>query len=496
VDGAARCRGQSAGRLSFARSFGDDKAARLFYGIPHDLLSVGGYASWRVGGLVSIFAAMWGMLAAVRALRAEEDAGRAELVLAGVIGRGGMFAANLGAIIAGTAALWLALFLGLLAASLPAGGSAYLALAAVAAAPVFAGVGMLVSQLWSSRRPAVGVASALLLLALALRVVADTSSGLHWLRWATPLGWVEELRPFGGSRPLLLLLPAACMVLLVAAAAAIAVRRDVGSGLIQANDSAAPRLRLLSSPAAQALRGERGSLAGWSAGIGFFALIIGLSANDFTSQNVSAGTERQLHKVGGASIVTPSGALGFYFLFFVLAISLFACSHIAAAGREEAERQLETLFALPVGRRRWLAGRLAIAAGGCVLLALVAGVLAWVGAASEHAGVSLPDLLGAGANCLPAALLFLGLGALAFAALPRASAGIAYGLVSLAFVWDLFGALLGAPSWTLDLSPFQHVGLVPAQPFRATAAIVMLAIAGVAMGAGALLFERRDLTGS
>ena len=64
--------------------------------------------------------------------------------------------------------------------------------------------------------------------------------------------------------------------------------------------------------------------------------------------------------------------------------------------------------------------------------------------------------------------------------MPRASAGIAYGLVTVAFLWQLFGSVLGAPKWLVDLTPFAHVGLVPAQPFRATAAAVMLALAALA----------------
>jgi len=185
-----------------------------------------------------------------------------------------------------------------------------------------------------------------------------------------------------------------------------------------------------------------------------------------------------------------------YFLLFVLTISLFACSQIAAARREEAEQQLETLFALPVSRLGWLGGRLLLAAGGAAAIALTAALFAWAGAASQNAGVSLPRLLEAGVNCLPAALLFLAFAALAFAVVPRASAGIAYGLVTIAFVWQLFGALLGAPHWLLDLSPFQHVGLVPAQPFRATAAAVMLALAAVAALAALTAFRRRDLAGA
>ena len=70
-------------------------------------------------------------------------------------------------------------------------------------------------------------------------------------------------------------------------------------------------------------------------------------------------------------------------------------------------------------------------------------------------------MLEAGANCLPVALLFLGIAALAYALVPRASAGIAYGLVRVAFLWNLFGSLLGAPKWLVELTPFAHVGLVP-----------------------------------
>jgi putative exporter of polyketide antibiotics len=53
---------------------------------------------------------------------------------------------------------------------------------------------------------------------------------------------------------------------------------------------------------------------------------------------------------------------------------------------------------------------------------------------------------------VPAALLFLSLGAPAFALVPRASTAIAYGLVGLAFAWELYGALLDLPGWLFALS--------------------------------------------
>jgi ABC-2 type transport system permease protein len=483
-------------RVRFALSFGTNKAVELFYGAPHDLLTVGGFTAWRFGGFTAIVAAVWGVLAAVRALRAEEDAGRQELVLAGVVSRRSAYLAVLGALAVTTTLLALAIFLGLVAGRLPVEGSALLALATISPAAVFVGVGALASQLAPTRRGALGLATAVLAGCFLLRVVADVGSGLRAVDWVTPFGWSEEVRAFAGPRPAVLLLPAAATALLCAAAGAIAVRRDIGSGLLRAHDTAEPNLRWLSSPTALAFRLSRGSLFTWLGGIGLFAVVVGTLSTSFTTANISSNLQQQLQKVSGATLTTPAGALGFYFLLFVLAISLYACGQLATVRREEADQQLETLFALPVGRRRWLVERLALAAAGAAALGVVAALLSWAGSTSQNAGVPLSRLVEAGLNCLPTALLFLGIATLAFALAPRASAGLAYGLVALAFVWELFGSLLGAPHWTLNLTPFQHVGLVPAEAFRGVAAAVMLAIAAASAGLGVYVFGRRDLIGA
>jgi ABC-2 type transport system permease protein len=483
-------------RLAFARAFSDNKAIRLFYGLPHDLLTVTGYAAWRVGGTLAIFAAIFGLLAAVRAFRTEEESGRMELVLAGPVGRNTAYLSSMAAIAAGTVILWLAELAGFLAAGLPAGGSAYLALATVSVVPVCVGVGALASQLAPTGRAALGLGGAVLAVLFLARVVADTTSGVGWLRWLTPLGWAELLRPFAGARPLVLLLPLAASAGLLTLAARLAARRDLGTGMLPARDSAEPRLGLLSSPAMQTLRGERGSLIAWLGGVGAVAFILGVIAKSSSSAGISKSLNRELGKLGSGSIVTPSGYLGLTFIFFVLAISLFACAQVAAAKREEAEQRLETLLSLPLSRCRWLGGRLLLAACAASALALGAGLLAWVGAESGGVEISLTKLLEAGVNCLPAALLFLAVAALAYACVPRASGAIAYGLVTVAFLWDLVGSLLSAPSWLVELTPFAHVGLVPAQPFRAGAAVVMLAIALVGALTAIWIFQRRDLTGA
>jgi ABC-2 type transport system permease protein len=483
-----------ADRLSFAHAFGANKAVVLFYGKAYDLLTVGGYSAWRVGGTLALFAAVFGLLAAVRAMRAEEDAGRAELVLAGIIGRRSEFGSAIVAVAGAIGLLWVAAFVGSVAGGLPVGGSAYLALAAVSPAPVFVGVGAVASQLAPTRRLALELGGAVVALAFLLRVIADTSSGAEWLRWITPLGWAEQLRPFTGGQPLVLLLPIAATVALVAVAARIYLGRDIGSGVLAARDTAPARLALLSSPTQQALRGERTSLLVWLSSVGLFAAVVGVISNSISSAGISKQLDQTLAKLGAGSVLTPKGYIGFSFLFFVVVVSLFTCSQVAAARHEEAEERLETLLALPVSRRRWLGGRIVLAIGAAAAISISAGVFAWAGARSQGVAISLPTMVGAGANCLPSAVLFLGLSAVAYATLPRAASGIAYGLVAVAFLWQLFGALLGAPEWLVKLTPFAHVGLVPAQSFDASGAAVMCAI-GLAGVAGALwLFGRRDLS--
>lgn len=482
-----------ADRIAFAHSFAGNAAIRLFYGYPYDPVTIGGYSAWRVGGTLAIAAAAFGVLAAIRAMRADEEAGRMELVLAAAVGRASAFRAATAAILAGTTILWLAMTVGYIVGGLPLGGSAYLALATSSVAPVFAGVGALASQVAPTRRGTLELGSAAVALFLFLRVIGDTVSGAGWLRFVTPLGWAEEMRPFTGAHPAAILLPLVTSGLLLYLAARIARNRDIGTGLLPERDAAEPRMGLLSSPTAQALRSERASLLVWSGCFAAFALILGMVAPSISSAGLTPTIRREAAKLGSGSIVTPSGYLAFVFIFFILAATLFVCSQIGTARHEEADERLETLLALPVGRVAWLGGRLLLAGAGAVLLAVIAGVVTWAGGGSQGISIALPKMLEAGANCLPISILFLGLAALAYAVVPRASAGISYGLVSIAFVWYLVGAITGVPKWLVEATPFAHIGFVPAQSFRVVAALVMAGIGALAIGMALALFRRRDL---
>ena len=184
---------------------------------------------------------MFGLLAAVRALRTEEDdgpdgarAGRAWSAAAhGVpVGAAAIAARHRDPVARGVRRA--------LVAGLPAGGSAYLALATVSVVPVCVGVGAVASQLAPTRRMALELGGAVVGLFLLLRVIADTSPAPAGCAGLTPLGWAEELRPFSRRR-----IRSCCCsrspraALLLAAAARIAARRDIGTGVLPARDSAA-----------------------------------------------------------------------------------------------------------------------------------------------------------------------------------------------------------------------------------------------------------------
>jgi polyether ionophore transport system permease protein len=480
-------------RLAFARSFAGNKALLIFYGEPHDLLTVGGYSAWRVGGTLALFAAFWGLLAATGKLRGEEESGRTEIVLSGALSRRADFSAAAAGLGAEALALWAALWLGLIAGRLPAGPSAVLALAIMSVAPVFAGVGAVLSQLTNTRRAALELSAAVFAVAFALRIVADTVSGAGWMRWLSPLGWAEEIRPFAHPRPLALLPPLAAGALLLAVAAALLRGRDIGSGLLGGRDSRAPRRALLGSVAQFTVRGESGSLAIWLGGTAVYALIVGLVAPSVSAANIPGGLRREVEKLGGGSIATPAGYVSFTFLFFVLAVSLFAGSQISAARTEEATGRLETILGLPLSRRRWLWSRLGVGLLAGLAISLLAAVLTWVGAAAAGSTIALPKMLLAALNCVTLAVLVLGVGALLYALAPRAGAALTYGLVIAAYLWQLFGTLLGAPGWLTGVTPFAHIGLVPQASFATVAALVM-ALVGVAGAiAAGFAIEHRDL---
>jgi len=155
----------------------------------------GGYmAAHAVGIFGIIIGALWGLLAATRLLRGEEDAGRWERLLAGQTNRRRAAAdavAGLGIALLTLWAVTAAAYVAIGAspdARFAVSASLFAATATVAPAAVFLAVGALCCQLAATRRQAAAMAAGVFGVAYLIRVVAYSSTTLHWLRWASPLG--------------------------------------------------------------------------------------------------------------------------------------------------------------------------------------------------------------------------------------------------------------------------------------------------------------------
>lgn len=72
-------------------------------------------------------------------------------------------------------------------------------------------------------------------------------------------------------------------------------------------------------------------------------------------------------------------------------------------------------------------------------------------------------------------------------------AGVGWLALAFCVVVFFFGELLRLPRWLVDLSPFSHLALVPAESFALDPVLWQLAQAAVLVAAGFVALRRRDL---
>jgi len=83
------------------------------------------------------------------------------------------------------------------------------------------------------------------------------------LRWITPLGWIEEMRPLTSPRLWVLAPVAALVAVLGAGTILLAGRRDVGAGTLPDRSTLSSVRRLPTSPWGLAVYLSRGTLLAW-----------------------------------------------------------------------------------------------------------------------------------------------------------------------------------------------------------------------------------------
>jgi polyether ionophore transport system permease protein len=486
-------------RVRLAALFGSNAGLDAINGPARQIQTVPGYTVWKSFMFLIIVGSVWGLLTGTKLLRGEEDSGRWELLLAGQTTRRRAVAQALAGLGAGAVTLWVLTALITVIAgrlpkiSIPVGGALFYSVALVTPAVMFLAAGAFASQLAATRRQAAGYAGAALGACYAVRLVADSGTGLAWLRWVSPLGWVEELQPLTSPRPLALLPIAGLTVALGGSAVYLAGRRDLGGSIVPDRERARPHARLLSSPVALAARLARPALLGWATAIAALGLLMGFIAKEGGKALTGSSSAEKVFARLGAHGGSAGAYLGFTFLTVAWLVAFIAAGLLTAARAEEAEGRLDNLLIRPVSRWSWLAGRVALATAALVASGLLAGLFTWLGAASQGSGVTLPSLLGAGINVVFPALAVLGIGVLAFGVWPRATTAVTYGVLAWSLLIELAGGFFGSSHWLLDTSVFHHMAAAPAVSPDWTSALALAAVGAAAALLGGVAFARRDL---
>jgi ABC-2 type transport system permease protein len=464
--------------------------------------TVGGYTMIRGYVTLAVLAALMSTFAVVRHTRQGEETGRAELVGAAVVGRHAALAAALTVTVAADLVLAVLIGIAMVAMGQPAAGS-FVAGAAVGAVGItFAGVAAITCQFVASTRGASGVSAAVLGVAFVTSGVANMAghpdaAGLRvtsaWPAWLSPIGWGQQMRPFGGDHwwpaGLAILAFAAC----VAVAARLAAARDFGMGMLAQRPGHAGAGRSLRSPLGLAWRLQRTSLLGWAVGLLGFGLILGGAIGQMRNLTGAArdwyarmGSSDQILDAYRASIIQMAG----------MAAAIYVVQVLLHMRTEEADGQVEPVLATAVSRPRWVASHAVSALLGATALMLVFAVgmgLAAGGVLGNPAGqvwtlvvaslVQLPGVLAVGAVVVAA----IGL-------LPRLASAISWAvLLAAILVGPLFGPTLRLPGWVQDLSPFTHTPRAPAVPITAAPLLALTAVVIVFGVAGVVCLRRRNL---
>jgi ABC-2 type transport system permease protein len=481
-------------RIAASANINNTPSLVALYGLIYDESSLGALAMIKLGAFGGALVAVLATILMIRHTRAEEEAGRLELVGSAVVGRHAPLAAALVVTVGANLLLGLLTAVGLAGSGLPVSGSFAFGLAWASIGIAFAAVAAVAAQVTTSARGAIGLTIAFLGVVYVLRAIGDTagSGGATWVRWLSPIGWGQQVRAYQGDRWWVLAIPLAFFVVVTACAHALLARRDHGAGLLPDRPGPAHASASLGGPLGLAWRLHRGALLGWAAGFTLIGLVFGNVAANVGDLLNSPGARDLIQKLGGVQGLTDafmSTELGMA----SIVASAYGIQAVLRLRAEESELRAEPLLATRVTRFAWTWSHLAIALAGTAVLLVAIGVGAGLAYSSEtgHAG-DFWRVLVAAVLRLPAVWVLAGIALAAFGLAPRAAVTGWVALVAFLLLGE-FGPLFELPQWAMDLSPYAHVPRLPGGDVTATPLVALGLIGAALIAAGLVGFRRRDV---
>ena len=424
--------------------------------------------------------------------RADEEVGRTELLRSRVLG---IHAYSIATWVV-MAGLSLAVGLGVAATSAaggldPAGagitGSLITGASMTGVGLVGLGVGAFAGHLASTSRGANALGSAALGVFYMLRMAGDLGDGK--LTWASPIGWAQEMQPWGANRWWPLGLIVLLTGVLLAVAARLESHRDFGAGLLPERSGRSSAPSRFAQPLGLALRLQRGPIIGWTITMLIGALMLGSVVESFHDLLEDAGGS-----VAGRYGASVDALLSLLVVMLALITTVFAIQTTVSMRSDEASGIIEPQLSGAISRTRWVLQRLTIPAAGSAVLLLIGGGLmgATYGSLIGDSGQTT-RLAGATLAYWPAVMVFVGLGVALFGWLPRLTIALSWGVLAAMWFVVVIGDALHLPDWVLNLLPFSATPSVPADPLRWTP-LVLLLLAALLLGwIGLDRFRRRDI---
>ena len=458
--------------------------------------SLGQIVMWEAGSMLIVLGSVMSVLMMVGLHRREEHQGQMELRLSTGISRMAPAAAALAttavaSLIVGAGSTAALTASGLYVEEIPLGGAvvsgAVITLTMIGSAVLAQLVLLFVGNPAALTRVGLMTIAASFL----LRAAAD-SEGISWINWFSPLGWKTVVRPFvEDDWAALGLIAGIC--LLGAGVVMFAERnREYGQALFRMPALSRARVRRVRGPVHLATVLNRGTVVAWTVVVAilaaFFIAITGsLSGWMEAEQNIG-----QVFKD-----IFDSGDMKTEFIAYVaklcgILVATMGIQGIITYRSGELDRTVD--LQRSTGIRRWsplgAAGLISWAAVLCGTTAVMMGGMFGLWTQESTTTGDYDNLIPAAWSQLAPALLLTAVAIALVGWLPRFT-HFAWAPVVTAAVLTLFGPILSAPQWLIDLSPFEYVVTVESGSWMVHVGMGVAAV--VLTGLGLAGSQRREI---
>lgn len=354
----------------------------------------------------------------------------------------------------------------------------------------FSAVTAVFAQMSESSRGTIGLSFAVLGVAYLIRAIGD--AGNEMLSWFSPLGWVLGAEVYVTNYWWPILLTIGVAVAIVILALYLNAIRDLESGFLPSKPGRKYASTFLQSPLGLTLRLQRTGLIAWAIGMYVLGASYGSVLGDldaFFSGNDML--EKLLTPVPGFSLTEQ-------FLTMLMSVMAMFCTIPTLMAMlkligEEKKNRTEHLLSRAVSRTRLMGSSLIVSFVVAYVMVSFTAIGLWsAAAATMENGIAFSILYSAAMVYLPAMWVMIGVAVLLIGFAPGLTGWIWFYLLY-SFLVVYLGGLFQFPEWLSKLSQFGHIPKLPVEDMDFMKLSVLTFIAVVLAVVGFVGYNRRDI---